>query len=463
MADGRAQRLGFGPRFLTPVLLGPALNPINTTMISVALVPISRATGTPASLTIWLVAGLYLVSAIAQPTMGRLADLFGPRRIYLTGFTIAGLGGLIPLFWPTFGGALVSRVAIGIGTSSAYPASITSINDQARRLGVKAPQTVLSAVSVSSLVTTAIGPVLGGVLIEHRGWASIFLINTPYAAVAVAAALLWLPSDRTRQTANAQTRGARALDLPGIALFTVGIVALLVFLLDVRAGLSCLVALAVICLAGLIARERRIASPFIDVRMIAGNRPLARTYLRYFLLYTCIYLVTYAFTQWLQAVDGFTSDRAGLMQLAAVACAGAATIVVSRTPRVRLPLIVAAAVPVGGGLLLTAVHAHSPLWLLIITIALFGIPQGLGSVSNQTAMYHQAPASQMGSASGLSRTGIYLGALVASSLIGPIFGSRATDTGMHAIAWIIVGLATAALVLTLADRSLAQAHATEAH
>lgn len=71
---------GFGPRFVAPVLIGPVLNPINTTMISVALVPISRDLGIPTSRAIWLVAGPYLASAVAQPVIGRFADLLGPRR-----------------------------------------------------------------------------------------------------------------------------------------------------------------------------------------------------------------------------------------------------------------------------------------------------------------------------------------------------------------------------------------------
>jgi sugar phosphate permease len=70
------------------------------------------------------------------------------------------------------------------------------------------------------------------------------------------------------------------------------------------------------------------------------------------------------------------------------------------------------------------------------------------------ALYHQAPAEQMGSAAGLSRTSVQVGAIIASSLIGSVFGKSATDEGLHIIAWIIVGVALVALVLTLADRSI---------
>ncbi|GAA2181092.1 MFS transporter [Brooklawnia cerclae] len=455
MTSEEPQRSGFGGRFAAPVLIGPALNPINTTMISVALVPISQATGAPASVVIWLVAGLYLVSAIFQPTMGKLADLFGPRKVYITGLAIAGLGGLIPLISPTFTGALVSRLAIGIGTSSAYPSAMTLIKDQSLRLGVETPQILLSGLSISSLVTAAIGPVLGGVLIEHFGWQSIFLVNVPFALVAIVLVCLWLPADSTRVAGSSpRPAGIRALDLPGIACFAIAVTSALFFLLDPGGRLYWLVPIAIAAAVILVLWELRQPAPFLDVRMLAHNAALTRTYLRLFLVYMCIYLVVYAFTQWVQAVAGLSSEAAGLMQLPAAICAAVATVLVSRSSRVRWPLVIAAGTPILGGMLLATVHADSPLWLLLVVVALFGIPQGLASVSNQAALYRQAPGAQMGSAAGLSRTSVQIGAIVASSLIGRIFGPSASDPGLHVIAWIIVIIAVAALILTLADRAL---------
>lgn len=457
MSSDKVRSVGFGPRFAIPVLIGPALNPINTTMISVALVPISRATHTPASLTIWLVAGLYVVSAICQPTMGKLADLYGPRKVYVTGLTIAGIGGLIPLFAPTFAGALIARLAIGVGTSSAYPAALTQINDQSARLGVETPQVLLSGLSISSLVTAAIGPVLGGLLIDSFGWQSIFLVNLPFAVVTIVLALLWLPADGTRpSTATPRVAGIGALDIPGIVLFAIGIITALLFLLDLDARLYWLLPIAVAALTGLVIWELRQAAPFLDVRMLAHNAALTRTYLRLFLVYMCIYLVVYAFVQWVQAVAGFSSEASGLMQLPAAICATVATVIVSRSKRVYWPLVIAAAAPILGGLLLVSIHVGSPLWLMLVIVALFGIPQGLASVSNQAALYRQAPRAQIGSAAGLSRTSVQIGAIAASSLIGSIFGASATDAGLHLIAWIVVGIAVAALLVTATDRALMQ-------
>jgi MFS family permease len=453
-ADTAARGVGFGPRFAIPVLIGPALNPVNTTMISVALVPIAAAVHVSAATSIWLVAVLYLVSAVSQPTMGKLADHFGPRVIYLVGLVLVAAAGVVPLLFPTFAGALVARILIGVGTSSAYPSAMTLISDQSARLGAKPPQLLLSGLSMSSLVTAAAGPVLGGVLIVAFGWQSIFLVNTPLAAAAFVMAFLWLPRDSTRVKQRAGGSAMRAIDPVGILLFAVAIASALVFLLDLGSRLFWLVPIAVVGLAVLIWWERRSARPFIDVRMLAANGPLTRTYLRLFLVYTSAYLVVYALSQWIQSSAGFTSDVAGLIQIPSAVLAATGSILIARTTKIRLPLIITAVAPLVGGLLIVTLHSASPLWFIAGVAAMFGIPQGLGSISNQVALYRQAPAEQIGVAAGLSRTSIQLGAILASSVIGLVFGQAATDGGIHTIGWIVAGFAAAATVLTVADRGL---------
>lgn len=74
----------FDQRLIAPMVLGTILNPVNSSMLAVALVPIGLAFGAPPSETAWLVSALYLATAVGQPAMGRLVDLFGPRTLYLT-------------------------------------------------------------------------------------------------------------------------------------------------------------------------------------------------------------------------------------------------------------------------------------------------------------------------------------------------------------------------------------------
>lgn len=448
---------GFGARFALPLVLGPALNSINTTMISVALVPIAQATGASTSQVILLVAGLYLAGAIAQPVLGRLVDLHGPRRIYVLGMATAALAGLVPLFVPTFGAALAARIVVGIGTSSAYPAAMASIRAQAARTGREPPRGLFSALSVSSLTSAAVGPVLGGVLVTHFGWQSIFVANAPYGLAAIVLALLWLPSDRLRPAATRPEADAGRrppLDVAGLLLFAVAVASVLVFVLGLWPGQYWLPGVTVATAAALVAWERRRDQPFIDVRMLAARPALLRTYARLFLVYTCTYLVIYGMTQWLQAAAGYSAGAAGWMQLPAVLLAGAAATLASRTRGLRVPLVVAATIPAVGGVLLTFLDAGSPTWVVLVAIALFGPTQGLAAVSNQVALYHQAPPRQTGVSAGMSRTAVQLGAIAASGVIGPVFGSGVTDRDLHLVGWTITGLAATALLLTATDRAL---------
>ncbi|HJY65679.1 MAG TPA: MFS transporter, partial [Streptosporangiaceae bacterium] len=84
----------FGWRTVTPLVMGSALNPVNSSVIATALVPIAAALHVPVGRTSILVSSLYLACAIAQPTAGKLAEEFGPRRVFLAGIVLVLLGGV---------------------------------------------------------------------------------------------------------------------------------------------------------------------------------------------------------------------------------------------------------------------------------------------------------------------------------------------------------------------------------
>jgi MFS family permease len=430
------------------------LNPINTTMISVALVPISAALGIGSAAVIWLVVGLYITTAISQPIMGVLADHIGPRTTYLAGLIIVICSSVIPLVSPTFRAVLVSRIILGVGAAAAYPAAMTLIRHQTKRLGVATPPALLAALSITSLTTAAIGPVLGGVLILTFGWVAIFAVNIPIAGLALILALSWLPSDKLGREERSPLPLSVTLDLFGMGVFAAAITTLLLFLLDLRFQLWWLLAASLMLFALLVFWEVRRDRPFIDVRLLVRNGGLTRTYLRLFLTYLGSYVVVYAMSQWLQDNYGLSSSEAGLVQLPSALLAGLASFSVARTVKVRLPLILAAVIAVGGGVLLASIGSLSPLWLIVIAASLFGITQGLASVSNQVVVYRMAPPEQIGSASGLSRTSVSLTAITASSLICVIFGQAPSDSGLNTLGWIVTAAALAAVILTVADKTL---------
>src|SRR5215469_10004575 len=120
-------RKPFGWRFVSPLLLGSTLNPINSSMIATGLVGIGldfhKGPGTTAS----LISVLYLCSAVMQPTMGKLATVFGARRVFVSGLVILLAAGIVGAAAPAFGFLLLSRALIGAGTSAAYPTAMALV------------------------------------------------------------------------------------------------------------------------------------------------------------------------------------------------------------------------------------------------------------------------------------------------------------------------------------------------
>ncbi|WP_260635138.1 MFS transporter [Streptomyces angustmyceticus] len=443
----------FGARLMAPLLLGSLLNPINSTMIATALVAIGRDFRVGAADTAWLISAMYLASAVGQPALGRLADRIGPRWVFTAGALTVCAAGVIGALAPTFALLIVSRVVLGVGTAAAYPAAMAVLRAESRRTGRPTPRRVLGRLSLAALASAAVGPTLGGLLAATAGWRAVFAVNVPLALLALAGALAWLPADP--KDARPRRAGSPAsLDPLGIALFAGALTCAMVFLLRLADPQWPLLAPAGVLAGVLVWWQLRHPAPFIDLRMLAGNGPLVRTYLRQGLTYLVIYCVLYGFSQWLEQAYGASSFQAGLIMLPMSLAAAVCSLVGARTKGIRAPLALAAAcLALGSGVFLL-LHGTGPLVALLCAGALFGIPQGLASTGNQAAVYAQAPADGVGAAAGLQRTAQYLGAITASGLIGLLYGQRAGDAGLHQIALIGGALGLLLLLLTLADRGL---------
>ena len=202
-------------RLVLPMILGAILNPINSTMLAVALVPIGIAFGAPASQTAWLVTGLYLATAVGQPVVGRLIDLYGPRRLYLLGAVLIGVGGVVGTVAPSLGVLVLARVLIGFGTCAGYPAAMNLIRSEAERTGRESPQTILTVLAVSTQTVAVVGPTLGGLLIAIGGWHATFAVNVPLALACLVLGAWRLPREPLAGR-EARVGLAARIDLAGI-------------------------------------------------------------------------------------------------------------------------------------------------------------------------------------------------------------------------------------------------------
>jgi MFS family permease len=419
------------------------LNPVNSSMLAVALIPIGVAFGASPATTVWLVSSLYVTTAVGQPVVGQLVDRFGARPLYLAGAALVGAAGLFGVFAPSLGMLVLTRVLIGLGTSAAYPAAMRLLRD--RDEGDN--RGMLTALAVAGQVIAVFGPALGGFLVGVAGWRAIFGVNVPFSVLCLVLGARRLP----RTEPGTTTR----IDYAGIALFAATLVAALLFLM--APGHWYLLVLAVAAAAGFVVRELNVSSPFLDLRLLGGNRPLLATYVRQALFYTVAYSFTYGFVQWLEEGRGLSAQVTGLVILPMSAVAILTATIAGRRREVRGTLLVGGAVLVAACVALTVVGSHTAVWLLVVLGVLAGVPQGLNGLANQNALYRQADPERMGTAAGLLRTFMYLGAMLSSAAVAATFPGGALTAGLHQLAMFMLVCAVLLLVVTIVDRSLQRA------
>jgi MFS family permease len=454
---GRPDERGqpFSWRFTTPMFLGSALNPINSSLIATALVPIARGVHVSVGRTAALVSLLYLASAIAQPTFGKLAEEFGPRRVFLFGITLVLAGGLVGGFGHTITILVIARVLIGIGTSGGYPSAMLMIRRRAESAGMAAPPGgVLGGLQIAGTAAVALGLPIGGVLVNAFGWRSVFFANVPVTVVALVLAAAWLPRDPALAGSWSARRIAKRIDLVGIIAFGGAIAALLVFLDGLPQRHWVALALAGVLGIALVVWELRARPAFFDVRLLASNLALSRTYLRFALTSLCIYTVLYGVSQWLEAVRGYSAQDAGLLILPMAGLSAVLIRPISQRNLVRGPLIAAAVTSIAGAIGVLLLGTSTPVIGIIAVTLIFGVTVGTYAPANQTALYTQIDAHQIGTAAGLLRTFGYIGSIGSAAILSVVFHNHVSDHGLHQIAVIMIGASIIVLLFTLADHSL---------
>jgi MFS family permease len=448
-------RPAYSWRFLTPLYMGSTLNPINSSVLATALVPIAAGLHVAVGSTAILITSLYLACSVAQPTAGKLAEEFGPRRVFLAGIIMVAIGGLLGGLGQNLAALVVARVLIGIGTSAGYPCAMLLIRRRAEAVGLTAaPGAVIGGLQITGTVTAALGLPIGGLLVDAWGWRTTFFVNVPFALAALTMALIWIPRDAPLKATQGLRDIAERIDLAGIAGFAAAMSALLGFFFSFPTPNWLMLAAGFVLSGLVVAWELRASRPFLDIRLLATNGALSRTYLRFGLTTLCAYSILYGLTQWLQAARGMSSREAGLLLLPMSIVSMLITRPVSRRNLVRGPLIVASAAAILGSIGIVLLGTGSAIaWIIAITL-IFGVTLGTASISNQLVLYAGVVTADLGIASGLFRTFAYVGSIASSAIIGVTFHNGVTDAGLHRIGAIMIAASVVALWITLADRGL---------
>jgi MFS family permease len=437
-----------GWRLIVPIVLGTTLNPLNSSMVAVALVTFHLDFHVNLGTTTWLVSAFYLTGAVGQPLMGRLADLMGARRVFLTGLGVAAAVSVLAPLSPSFGWLVAARAVQALATSTAFPAGLGLIRASSGRDRI--PAQALSMLSIAGSVSAALGPTIGGLLLAAWGWQAIFLVNLPLTVAGIALGWRWLPAP---PPSDPTASGLASLDLPGVVLFAATLTPLLAALLEFGSPQAwALLAVVPVAAALLALRELRSTSPFFDLRLLARNPGIVAVFIQFAAVTFVFYSVFFGLPIWLEQVRAFDARTAGLLVLPLTGVGVLMTPVAARLigrSGPKLALVIGSGFLLAGSLLLLALGPSSPVPVLLVVALVLGVPNGFNNLGLQAALYDLTPAERISWAGGQFQTFRYVGATLSSAALGSVFSHQASTQGLHAVA-VMLAIVAAALVLASA-------------
>jgi EmrB/QacA subfamily drug resistance transporter len=449
------------------VALGAIMTVLDTTIVNVAVRVLGRDLHTSLSTIQWVLTGYTLALSMTIPISGWAVRRFGGRTVWITSLILFITGSVLcGIAWSAT--ALIAfRVLQGIGGGLLMPVGQTML---ARAAGPARMGRVMAVISVPAMLAPALGPVLGGLLLDHLAWRWMFFINVPVCAAALLLAIRLLPADPERQPAAQLDGLGLALLSPGLALLVYGLAQAgegapmtgARVLVGLVAGPVLLVAFAVHAL-------RRADRALVDLRLF-GNRAFAMSVGATFVYSMAMFGVLILVPLFEQTVRGGDTLDAGLL-IAPLGAGAIVTMVLAGriTDRYgsRRPGITGLVVVLAGTLALTRVGTGSSWALLAGAVFVCGLGHGLIIPSIMAAAYQDLPRPlipaattaaniviRVGSALGAAVLAIVLQVLVRASIPGsdgtpaPGGGARLASAFDGAFWWAFA-FAAAALIPAL--------------
>ena len=424
---------------------------MDLTIANLAIPSIRSDLTATAAHTQWVIAIYALVVASLQLLGGAAGDRFGRGRVLQIGIAIFMFGSLLCSLAPVIDMLIAARAVQALGASMMNPVALAIIAqvfvgpaERARAMGI------WGAVFGASL---ALGPVVGGFLIDSFGWRSVFWINLPVGAVAIALCALLVPQSR-----SATIRG---IDPVGQAL-AAGSLFGLVFVLIESPGrgwthpwIVAIAAATVLAFAGFLRYESRHADPFIELRYFRSI-PFAAAALTALFVFIVWGAFLFMMSIYLQGWLGYPAAHAGLLLLpvglAVLVFSPISGRLVSRVGS-RPPLMIAGLMIAVMSAMLVFLTPMAPRWLLMMIFVAFGITFGMVTVPINYAAVSGMPQDRAGAAAGITSTskqigisvGVALSGVLAAGALSPPMGDFTDSADPLWVFTFALGLAIAAL------------------
>ncbi len=397
---------------------------LDSTIVNLALPSIrSDLTASVAKLQ-WTIDAYTLVIASLLMVSGSTADRVGRRRTFQVGLVLFGVGSLLCGFAQSVDQLIVFRMLQAIGGSMLNPVAMSIITNT-----FTAPRERAQAIGVWGGVvglSMAVGPVVGGVLVDSAGWRSIFWINVPVALVAVLLTALFVPESRAAVP--------RRIDPVGQLLVILLLVGLTYGIIEGRSAgwtspliLGCFV-VVVVAAVSLVLYERRRREPLLDPRFFRSLPFSGAT-----VIAVCGFAALSGFlflnSLYLQDARGFTALHAGLLTLPMAAMTVvfaplSGRIVGSRGS--RIPLVIAGIMLTISGLVLSRLTDSTATPVLLVGYLIFGLGFGMLNAPITNAAVSGMPRAQAGVAAAIASTSRQVGASLGVAIVGTVLNARLT-------------------------------------
>lgn len=402
---------------LVVLMLPVLLVSVDNTVLSFALPEISIALAPTGAEQLWIIDVYPLVLAGLLVTMGTLGDRFGRRRMLLIGATGFAAVSALAAFAPTAGLLIAARALLGFFGAMLMPSTLSLLrsifqNRDQRRMAIAVWASAFSAGS-------ALGPIVGGILLEHFAWGSVFLIAVPVLIPLLIAAPLLVPESRDPNPGR--------IDLISIALSMATMIPVVYAIKSLAVDGPSLTAGAWALLGfGMgylfVRRQLRVKSPMLDMALFRRGS-FSGAILVNLLSVVALVGFLYFVSQHLQLVLGLSPMTAGFALvpgMLAMIVAGLSVVPVSRRVPPHIVIPAGLAFSVAGYLIVAfTTHEHGVLPLVVAFVVL-GIGIGAAETISNELILSSAPAAKAGAASAVSETAYELGAVLGTAVLGGI-------------------------------------------
>ena len=413
------------PLVLAALLMASFVINLDTTLVNVALPTLTRELGATTAQLQWVVDAYNLVFAALLLTSGSLSDRFGRKGMLMAGLLVFGLASFAGGYATSPAGLIAARAIMGLGAAMTFPATLslltgvfTSRKERALSIGLW---------GATAGMAIALGPIVGGFLVDHYSWSSIFYPLGPVSLAVIALAARFVPGSKNPVP--------HRLDFPGLIL-SGGFMGLLVYTIIEAPGRGWTSAAPLLGFAGaavlliaFIVGERRTDQPMLDVRLFANMRfsaASASVTVAFFTLSGFIFLMT----QYFQFVRAYSPLSAGVHLLpVAISVAVGSTAGTRLAVRLGTKIIVTAGLALQAGFYFWVAADITPTFsygIIAVQMVVYGLGMGLTSAPATESIMGAVSARQAGVGSAVNDSTRLLGGTLGVAVIGSVYASRLT-------------------------------------